>query len=71
MLCNNAKVGVSVSFSFSVWFFLEGGGGGLECRKNSGCLRGGGGAQRINEGNPGGCTNFIYGLLQILPAHPR
>ena len=48
VLCNNAKVGVSVSFSF---FLLSGGGGG---RKNSGCLRGGGRVQIKMKATQGG-----------------
>ena len=61
VLCNNAKVGVFVSF-----FFLYFGGG---CRKNSGCLRGGGVKEKM-KATQGECTKFIHGLLQILPAHP-
>ena len=54
-----------------VGFFWRGGGGGWSVGKIQVALGGGGGLKGINEGNPGGCTKFIYGLLQILPAHPR
>ena len=66
MLCNNAKVGVSVSFPFSLFFLGGGGGGG--CRKNSGCLRG---VSKENEGNPGGVYKVLIWTITNSSGPPQ
>ena len=67
MLYNNAKVGVFVSSSFFFFFFGGGGGGGGEVYEKFRLLEGGLKKMKASRGG----TKFIYGLLQILPAHPR